>query len=494
MDNIVDIKADVALDDRLLEVAESLLGNAMNSLRVEDIGWNVIGGFFGVHPDSGGITLADLRMVSEKCAQYQELVPLIKHAVELRASFIWGGGVVVPGAHMGGRRSAGKPSAVDRFVKDNRKLLFSADGWELLEKQAASDGVIVALVHKGSKRVHVLPLREISDVWVDKDWGDEVVAYQRCWNVYTNGQPVEHKRWYYLNSYTGARAKALGEGTERVAVDDAYTVFEVRFNRLRGNLFGLPDTAPALPAYSELSKVFKAGVDVQLALASMIYKVTNKTTAGNKNSANQVASMRGSGNTAHILEGQDVAPLASAGKGYDFESAIMLASPIASNYGISVIDLLSHSGAAGSSYGAAQNMNLPRSKRIQMRQEQWAEFYRDILSYVAGEQVEVVFPYVEDEAPLQAIQSANLAWNSGNMTTDEYNELKRRVFKFTTPDKGSPEGVMYPNNENSSLRSDVDPVNAAKAPIQSGAGQGQSTGVGDLTDNSGTRKDRVTDQ
>lgn len=452
------------------------------SLRVEDIGWSR---YFGAMSGSDGeITLEDLKIISEKTREYQQFVDLIKRAVELRTSYIWGKGIIIPGLPQGKKKSGNVPHIRSFYEnRQNQKTLFSAEAHELLESTAASDGIVLILANVQNKETRLIPLKEIAEIWVDEDFGDEPIAYRREWTHYFAGKQVTKTKWYYVANYKKAKQKTLKTfANVDVEVDPNYVAFAKRFNRTSGELLGLPDTAPALPSYSEFSKLYKAGTSVQLAMASITAKSISNTKAGNKNAALSIAGSKGYGNTVGLLEGQDFQVLNSAGRGYDFSSIRPWASRVAANYGISVVDLLADPGAAGSSYGASETLSGPRHKTIEFRQKQWAEFLREIYAWAVNlEEVEIVFPPIDDPEPYREMQGIRLGIDSGVLGEKQIVELMNNHYNFVTPIEKLPDGFLMPNSIHSLARRDIDTDGQSNKTTQASPNQGTKTGAGEDT-------------
>lgn len=459
------------------ELIQEVYNQGLLSLRVEDAGWQQ---YFGTHGTDGELSLTDLKKISEKAREYQQFVDLIKRAVELRTSYIWGKGIIIPGLPT--KKKSGNTPAIKSFYDNprNQKTLFSAEAHEALETTAASDGIVLILAHTGNKETRLIPLKEIAEIWVDADFGDEPIAFRREWMHWAGSTSTRKTKWYYVADYKGAKKKTIKSSSgEDVEVDKTYVAFAKRFNRTSGELLGLPDTAPALPSYSEFSKLYKAGTEVQLALATITAKATSNTKAGNKNTAVAIAGARGYGNTLGLLEGQDLQILNHAGRGYDFASIRPWAARVASNYGISVVDLLSDPGAAGNSYGASETLATPRHKTIEFRQKQWAEFISEIYSWAIGKTgVEVVFPSIDDPDPYRDMQDIRLGIDSGGLGETQIIELLNNHYKFVTPIEKLPDGFLMPNSIHSLARRDIDTDGQSNKTTQASPNQGTKTGAG----------------
>ena len=176
------------------------------------------------------------------------------------------------------------------------------------------------------------------------------------------------------------------------------------------------------------------------------------------------AKVSGAGGIAGIGTGNDLTALATAGKSYDFDALRPVAAMVATSLEVSVIHLLSDPGAAGSSYGSAQNLDLPTKRAVVNRQDLWGAFFERIVEYATGERVQVTFPTLDDPDPYREMQVVALGWNTGLLHKDEARSRVLRVGQFEALHADAPEETAIPGGEAS-----------LGAP-----GQGQSTGAGSV--------------
>ena len=307
------------------ELTESL-DSVKNMLAFEDRGWEKWWGSFG--DDVEGFSLTDIQEISETIREYMVGSPLIKRGILLRRSYVWSKGISIPGVEKTNQR--GVQPLLRRFYLDptNQDSIFSSNAHEELEGVAYSDGVALAFCSNigGRKTVRIIPISQITDIRVNPDFPDEIWAYQRSWNrTLSNGSPKTISRWYYTYRFSGTKQKTITTNGKAVEVDPDTIVVDKRFNGQVGWPLGIPDALPVIAWAKLYSEFLKYGKVMSEALAKFAFKVVSKTSAGAANAAAKVGGSTGSGRTASLVEGQDIVPLNSAGRGYDFNSGRPLA-------------------------------------------------------------------------------------------------------------------------------------------------------------------------
>lgn len=400
----------------------------------EDREWLKISG--GYHPDKEGLDLAKLKEISKQIREYLAGSPLIKRAVSLRTSYVFSKGVNIPGfeyAPTAGTKHTGRPSKVRRFFSDsvNAKYFTSSSAQEQLERTAATDGVVLMLGQTTSagKQLRQIPISDITEVAVHPEFPSEVIAYQRSWTMYKSStEPVPMSRWYYTDSYTGPKAKEI----EGVEVDQSSVIFDQMFNTQAGWTFGIPDALSAVAwskIYTELVNYGKAMTETLARFA--MYLKHDKSSTGAA-AGLQMAKSNAAGQVASIGSGMDFAALSTAGKTYDFDGLRPVAAMVATAMEVSVIHLLSDPGAAGSSYGSAQNLDVPTKRAIVSRQSTWASYFERILKWVDPKAADtnVTFPPLDDPDPYREMQVVVLGHSTGLIHPDEARARVMSVGQF----------------------------------------------------------------
>lgn len=474
-----------ALVERLQDVARMFA--------YEDRGWDLLIGY----DEDEGPTLDEIKEASKKIRELMVGNPTIKRGAELRASYVWSKGInlgQIPGARQG--RGINVQAYIDLPV--NQRNVFSAKAHQEMERCAYSDGIFILLGDNSTRELRRIPIREIVADLRNPDFNEEIWAYQRSWTQYDeNGRklPVEKKMWYYTDQFTGKKVSTINN----VPVDKTQTIMDIHFNGQVGWAWGVPD-AITIVAYARLYREFLSnGAIMSRALAQFAFKLTTKSNAGNAAAAAKVASPNRPGSTAAMTEGMSLDTIASAGKGYDFNSGRPLAAMVATGIEVSLIHLLSDPGAAGSSYGSAATLDMPTKRAMVFRQEAWKDFYNRILKWMGVQEPNVRFPELDDVDPLKALESLVLGFNSGAMDWDEFRPRLFELLEIESLHESEPDGALLPNNEKSLPRKDIDTDSTGG---EGGGGttpttgvsprQGRSNGVGGTTtDKNRNRTDKI---
>lgn len=474
-------------DEETRELRESL-DDVRRQLMFEDRGWiKWWASAWGSQNPELGLTLEEIQDVSTEIRSQITGASLLKNAVELRSGFIWSKGFAIPGTEKPVGR--GTTTALRRwYVKQStQECLISATASYEMEKSAFADGNYLLLGDDSSKVLHRVPLWQVQEVYTDPQFIEEVWAYKIALPNKVVSNPEPEVRWVYTDRYPNARKQSIRTNNQSVGVKAGHTIFDARFNRQVGQPLGTPDALPAVAWARAYSEGMKGGLQMQKALAYLAFKITSKSSAGAANAGAKVAAGRGSGNTTTMVAGQDMNPLATAGKGYDFSSLRDVAGMVAAAVQVSVVSLLASPGAAGSSYGAAATLDKPQRDAMRQRQQTWADFFRRITFWVSGEYVAPVFPPIDDPDPYREMQRIAIAWGTGSVWADELRPLVLTQLGTEGLHDKAPAGILIPNNEFSEPRNDIDPGGSAYAGPDSNAknspnfasspGQGQGNGT-----------------
>lgn len=462
------------LQDRNGYLAESL-EDVRRMLAFEDHGWMKV---FGGTDGTEGLGLDDVKGASEDIRSLLVGGGLMKRGCDLTIGYVMSRGVNIEGTKSSSKRGA--KSAAYRFFTDpvNQESVFSFSARGEMQRARFSDGVFLTICDNATKVVRRFPLSEVSDIRVDKDFPEEIIAYQRTWTPDTSKPEMVQKRWYYLNGYRGNRQSSITVGGETVPVAQGQVVIHKRFNRQVGWPLGIPDALAAIAVYKAYMEFVKYGKVVSESLARIVYRVINKSAKQSQNAAAKVAGATVHGGTATLGPDQDIQAINTAGKGYDFRSGDPLAALIASALNVSKTELLSDSAAAGSSYGAAAALAPSVTNAMRFEQEEWGEFYVELFDWATGSRVEVTWPPIVEPDPYRSVQALGLPWMWGLLHPDEIRPELLEALKITAKHDKAPEGVMIPNNVNSLPRDDVD-TDASEVPTQAGSPtQGRANGTG----------------
>lgn len=485
-----EMAAIVAENEHLAESLESV----RISMRIDDEGWTRLLGGQGINGDLTGFNLHDLITFAKEIRSYMVGMPLIGNAANLRANYIWSKGFNIPGSEkktaVGGKVGQGRPSNIYTFVNNpvNMEHAFGAVARDQLEHVACTDGMVFLAGDNTKKTVRQIPIWEFTDLYVNPDFPAEVWAYRRVWQSYTPGkQSTRMDRWYYTDRFDGVRQSSIDVNGQAIPADLNITLFDQKFNGQTGWPLGIPDLLSAVPWAKMYSDAMKRGKQMTDAMAQIAYKAVSSTSSGASNMAAKIAGSHGAGNSAAMTTGNDLVPLSTAGRGYEFSTLRPIAAMVAAAAQVSTIDLLADPSAAGSSYGSAATLDPPKKRAMIARQELWKGFFRRVLKWGTGTDVDVFFPDLEDPDTYRDAQTLTLAQQSGMIFEDELRPkwLDNLDVANLHGDKMPPPPPLPPAPPGS-------PNAAPGAGVQAGApGQGQATGAGKGPVNTGNRKDII---
>lgn len=422
------------------------LNRVQAMFQVEDRGWMKLFGGLG-EDDVPGLSLDQLKQWSEEIQEYIVGNPYIKRGSSLRANYVWSKEINIPGSAPTKKR--GNKSLLEKFCNHpkTREYLLSPEASEEMERAAFASGTYL-LIGDDSKKIidHPVPVGEITSIMTNPDYAGEVWAYKREWNSYDGeGKSTTKKRWYYTDRYEGERKESIGSGENLVPVAKGKTLFDAVFNSQVGWPLGVPDALSAIVWARIYSEMVNHGKVMTESLAKFAFKVVQNTHAGAKN-VGVKTSQGGAGQTAVTGSSNDLVPMSSAGKTYDFQGLQTIIAAVATALEVSVVHITSDPGSAGSSYGSASNLDLPTKKAVITRQNLWESYFRRILHWATGEMVEVDFPPLDDDI-YRAVQSLILLWNSGAVHPDELRDAIVELGGILDKHGSAPKGIMIPNNE-----------------------------------------------
>jgi|GEM_PF-2605075 len=483
------VEAHSASENELERVSEAL-SNAVMMLRQEDAGWAL--------PGEGGyrgLTIDGLKKWSEQIrtsltgTETNAPNPHMRNGLMLRHSFIWDGDIhyaKIPGDEETGR-TKGKANVHDLIhTIDNQRLFFSSSARRRREHALYSDGIYLAIGKNGDKKLRPIPLHEITDTQRDELYEDDIVAYRWTRNEairFKSGQKKgaltgrreKKSYWVFVDWYDGVKPSQVRytDGTLEPVLKD-HTAFDLHANRPDGAAFGSPDAIAAIVWARIIRDLIMNGVKMQDALAMFAFKATSKTKAGQKQMALEMAKTKEAGSSATAGGENDLVPLSSAGKGYDFGSIGFVVATMAASLHVSGIALSANTALAGSSYGAAKTLDLPGRMAMQTRRSEHAEFDIRVLRWMGAPDAVVYFDNYDDATDeYRAVQAAMLAWSTGTLSAEAFRHELETIYGRTFLG-GIPEGIVIPNNQEQ-----IDEKAEALAAKQAAApGQGKNGGAG----------------
>lgn len=383
----------------------------------EDRGWALIAGATA-GDNLEGLDLDEVQDIAKKISPKVAGGSLAKRAVDLHAGFVWGRGCYVEGSEK--PRGAGAPSVLRRIFVDvtNQESVFSDIAREELQKARFITGNVLAAVNTKTRKINRIPFNQITNIKVDPDFPENVIAYQRTWDTQDGSNNSVKKRWYYTKRFTGKRQASFTSNRETVLVEKDVTIVDLRVNRQVGHVLGIPDGLAGLLWAESYNRIISYGESVQESLAKILFKVTNQTKQGVQSTGVKIAGAQGHGNTATMMQGQELTAVSTAGRGYDFASARPVAGMAAAAWNVSNMDLLNDSSAAGSSYGSANALVPGNRNAMLLMQREWSDFYKDIFEVLGQGRPTIVFEPFEAPDKYREMQAITLG--SVALSDEEY--------------------------------------------------------------------------
>lgn len=455
----------------------------------EDRGWtNILG---GGDDDEPGMTLDALKEWSEKLRESVVGAPWMGRGLRLRSSYIWRDGIrygKIPGA------AKGRGTNVQALIDDghNQFNFFSKAARRRREGCLYHDGVAFWIGEQATKKLTAIPLSEITARLVDPNNEGIIWAYQRSWTEHflDGRKPKERIEWYFVERFIDKRVKEIKIPGDRQTrqVSQTHVIFDQHANSMTGFAFGSPDALAAWIWNGIARDLYMDGVTMSQALATFAFKASVTSKAGGDNTSLKFAEPTGPGSTAAVGGAQDLIPMPSAGKGYDFAGLRAVTAVIAASLDVSNIALTADTSAAGSSYGASQTLDLPTRLAMEARRFEHIDLDIRVLKWMGVRDPEVFFLSLNDPAEVfREAQALLLLWSSGLYKPEPIEKRLSELMQIIS--NSVPDGVLIPNNKESWERNDIDPkdgpagsaaaqTSAVGKPNATPAGQGQKSATG----------------
>lgn len=384
----------------------------------QDRGWQLLLGM-AAGDSEYGLSLDDVKAVAEKASTQVSVGALPKRAADLHSGFVFGNGMEIEGVE----RESGKRGAVPKQVlfhenSVNQESIFSGAAKHELQYARFTTGNVIVLCDTRKKEVRRLPFAEVENVLVNPDFSEEIWAYLRSWtHTRPSGDTVEKQAWVYTNRFPGKRQKTISVNKKPVEVLQDVTAVDLRANRQVGFTFGIPDAASGLHWSAAYGEVLRYGQIVNETLAKVVYKVTQTTQKGANNVGVKLGK-GGAGQAAALGQGQDIQLVNASQSSFNFAAARPLAAMAATAWNVSVVDVLSDSSAAGSSYGAGNLLTAGMQNAMNGMRDEWRQFYTDIFDVMDLGRPRITFPPMEEPDSYRMAQELTLY--SVALTDEEY--------------------------------------------------------------------------
>lgn len=386
----------------------------------QDVGWQLLLGGSASDPEYG-LDLEEVKAIAEKANTQIAVGAIPKRAADLHFGFVFGNGMEIEGTERE-RGAAGRPKGEVAFYENtiNQESIFSGAAQHELQYARFTTGNVIVLCNTSDKTVRRLPFAEVTSVMTNPDFSEEIWAYLRKWNSFKpSGESEVRQEWVYTNRYPKSkkRQKSISVNSKPVPVAQNVTAVDLRANRQVGFTFGIPDAAAGLHWSAAYGEVLRYGQIVNETLAKVVYKVVQKTQKG-ANNAGVKLGRGGAGQAAVLGEGQDIQMVNASQSSFNFAAARPLAAMAATAWNVSVVDLLSDSSAAGSSYGAGNLLTAGMQNAMNGMRSEWAQMYADIFELMGFGRPRITFPPMNEPDTYRLAQELTLY--SVALTDEEY--------------------------------------------------------------------------
>lgn len=391
------------------------LGDALLSVQIEDRFWLRLGGILTGDSDEG-FDLDELQEVSTRIRKHIAVSGLIKHGVDLHTGYVSAKGINIDGTQA--TSGAGRPSNLRSFFarRVNQESLFSASARAEIQKARYADGVILPLCDIRKGEVRLIPLSEITNLKVNPDFPSEIWAWQRTWTPNPRAaEPKTRVEWIYSSRYTGPKQVSYQTDGKRIPVAQSQVIADMKFNGQTGWALGVPDATSALPWYQAYVEFIQGGREVSASLSRILYKITSKTTSGAANAAARVPQIRHGG--AALAEGNDIAAVSTAGKGYDFKSGDSLAAMMALSLNVPLSELLMNA-QSGGNYASSASLTPAALNAVRIMQQELADLYLEVFRVFSLGSPRIWFDPIQDQDPYRTAQQLKLLADA--LSNEEY--------------------------------------------------------------------------
>lgn len=388
----------------------------------EDAGWERI-------DDSGtDLDLAPehLRRIIRDAQTMYLANPLINHAVDVIAVYVFGQGVNITGRGVANDR-------VQAFLMDrgNQRTLTGQGALIAADRALTYEGNrFYALFGKPGEvtRVRNIPTFHIvaGDIVTNPDDDAEVWYYLRRWTRKVGGKR-EARVDYYPDLYYQPKTKPArwGDGMDAGEVHWDSPVIHVKDGGLTGGKFGVPTIFSSLNWARAVSRDLSDYATVKRALARFAWKVTAKTRAGARSARERLQSTVTTGapvesnpppqtGSAFVaVEGNDLTPLKTAGAAPNPEEGRRLGLMVAAGAGVPETILFGNADAGN--LATAKTLDRPTELMMSARQSIWADTLTEIVAYdLRRAREESVLPQMEPDP--DAPEDAEPLWDTGTQT------------------------------------------------------------------------------
>ncbi|GAB2702049.1 hypothetical protein BKA24_001731 [Microbacterium marinum] len=463
-------EAHAAGNEAGVELLTEHFDRIMGMLKREDRGWNTL---FGGDEDSEfGLTLSDLKQWAAKIEEAIPGAPWMGRGFRLRRDFIWKGGIQYGNLPEGGTQ--GLANIKKKTLTDqNQREFFAPSARHRRERRLFSSSIALWIGNDKTKQLESLPLRQVTGQLTDPNGLGQIWAYLREWTKVdlASGRTTHMKKWYFVEEFKDKRVLNIKDPAgQRIPVDQDHVIFDQHANRADGFAYGSPDALAAFIWNGIVRDAYMDGLSVTGALARFAYKATAKNKKAADNAAMEYANAETAGGMAIVGGANDLTPLSSAGKGYDFSTLRAVLAVMATSLDVTAIALSADSSDEGGSASAA-TLDLPTRLAMTTRRDEHVELDIRVLKWLGmKEQPDVQFlPYDASDETYRVIQGFMLGYQNNLYTEQEARDFVDNLLGL--PHGTPPSGAKRPFG-------DLSGGGKAALPQTASPNQGKSNGTG----------------
>ncbi len=406
----------VVTEQRQIEALRDTITSLSDELHsLKSLGWADLRGYSeGVN--TPGPSLSSLHEIFRPLHKMAVQHPLFISGASLRHGYIFGRGMDYVGIPDSKKK-------VKRILRENAKV-FSSLGYPTANLDLFTSGQYFLVRRLRDDYFFPIPLVQIDGFVTDPDDSSEIWAVERTWNDGVNPSP--RSVWIpvarYASDLAGARVPQTDSPTPMSYSTD-YTVYIHQGNKLSGWPLAVPDSLGAYVYALAYDGYLQDSAKLIHSLSMFAWRMSTQNSQNVAKAAEIVKdAKRNPENVAGFALDTNGA-ITSVGvpsAQVNFNNGQPLAAQVAAALGVPVIALISSPGATGGSYGAAQTLDTPTIKRFSALQNNWAQFYDEILADLgAGDDAHVEFPQIDPDANYRQLTGVATAVQNGTLWPDE---------------------------------------------------------------------------
>ena len=458
---------------------EAYSDTAKAILAADDIGWTKLG---VSQSDVANMSLHEAKAVAQRLHGYAESNPLLTRGREIRCSYLFSSEYEIGTEDAQGKITSQQWNNIKK--QKNQDNAFSLEALERIEGERYSAGQAFVIYDRSAKEFQQVSFQEIGDIIYNPDDSTEIWYVRRDWSANVIGgngtTATKEFKVYYPASRFDAPKGGYAKVINGIEVNADKRMIVERVNIQPGGNLGLPDSFAAAPWALAYSAYLSDGSKVLAALAEWAWVVKAKKRNPAERAASTVRNSDGVGGT--LFTDMDVQSMPSK-NAVDLNTGRPLAAQVAAALGVSIVLLLADPGQSGA-YGTAQTLSDPNRRTMEARRQRNTAFLIHCLELLGVTKPAVQWPKMSPGADIDEVTLVNMAFGTGLFHEDEVRPRLAELAHITVLHDTPPEGFMYPNNEQSTNRSDIDAdgVSMSDGSTPTSNGQGRdSLGLGNVS-------------